>query len=178
MVMLKYQWTEKEVSISDLKPYERNPRKISKESFENLKRSIKEDGYHQRIIANADMTVVGGHQRLKALKEIGIDKVKILLPSEQIPHEDFRRILVRDNLQAGEFDFDMLANDFDVDELIDWGMPEDWLPADVNDAPIEDLSSTISTSYKIEIECRDEMEQEEMFNRFQAEGLKCRILTL
>lgn len=121
-------WNAKTVKLSELKPYGRNPRRISEAAFKKLKESIQQDGYHQRIVANTDLTVVGGHQRLKALKELGIKEVEILVPEQQIDHEDFRRILVRDNLPFGEFDMDMLANDFDQDELMDWGMPEDWLP--------------------------------------------------
>jgi len=125
-------WSTQTVSVSQLKPYERNPRMISKESFENLKRSIQEDGYHQRIIANADYSVIGGHQRIKALIELGIKDVEVLVPNEQLDHDTFRRILIRDNLQAGEWDFDALANDFDLEELKDWGFPESLIPVDPN----------------------------------------------
>lgn len=121
-------WQQKRVNTNDLKLYDRNPRRISKESFEKLKRSIQEDGYHQRIVANADLSVIGGHQRIKALKELGIKEVDVLVPQTQLDEETFRRILIRDNLQAGEWDFDALANDFEVDELLDWGFPEELLP--------------------------------------------------
>lgn len=125
---MNIQWTSKQVFVSHLKPYERNPRTISKDALEKLKRSIQEDGYHQRIIANADYSVIGGHQRIRALNELGIKEVEVLVPSEQLDEETFRRILIRDNLQAGEWDFEALANDFDVEELLDWGFPEDLLP--------------------------------------------------
>ena len=55
-------WTSKTIPISELKEYEYNPRKISDTEFKKLVTSIKEDGYHQRIVVNADNTIIGGHQ--------------------------------------------------------------------------------------------------------------------
>jgi ParB-like chromosome segregation protein Spo0J len=68
-------WTEKSVKVSALKPFERNPRRISQEAFNRLKKSLSENGYHQRIIVTKDLRVIGGHQRIKALKEIGLKEV-------------------------------------------------------------------------------------------------------
>jgi uncharacterized protein YbaR (Trm112 family) len=125
-------WTETEIPLKDLKEYDRNPRRMKKDQFEKLVNSIREDGYHQRLIVNRDGTIIGGHQRKKALKEAGYkpnDKIPVLMPNEMLDKEEFKRINVRDNLPFGEFDFDMLTADFDVDELIGWGMPEEWLPS-------------------------------------------------
>jgi hypothetical protein len=129
---LTVKWVETEIQIKDLKEYERNPRRMSKNQFENLVKSLQEDGYHQRLIVNRDGTIIGGHQRKKALKEAGFkqgDKIPVLMPDRELEEEEFKRINVRDNLPFGEFDFDMLASDFDIDQLIDWGMPEEWLPS-------------------------------------------------
>ena len=65
-------WQEKIVPVSDLKPYERNPRRISKEAYERLKNSLKDLGYHQRVICQPDYRVIGGHQRIKAMMELGL----------------------------------------------------------------------------------------------------------
>lgn len=129
---MEIKWTEVEISIKDLKEYSRNPRRMKKDQFENLVKSIVEDGYHQRLIVNQDGTIIGGHQRKKALKEAGFkpsDKIPVLMPSRKLDEQEFKRLNVRDNLPYGEFDFDMLTADFDIDELIGWGMPEEWLPS-------------------------------------------------
>jgi len=68
---LTIKWIAQNVAVDQLKPFEKNPRKISTQDFENLKRSLKEDGYHQRILCTPDLRVIGGHQRIKALKELG-----------------------------------------------------------------------------------------------------------
>jgi hypothetical protein len=124
-------WTETEIPLKDLKEYRRNPRRMTKDQFENLINSIKEDGYHQRLIVNLDGTIIGGHQRKKALQAAGFkhsDKIKVLIPDRQLEEEEFKRLNIRDNLPFGEFDFDVLSSDFDVDDLIGWGMQENWLP--------------------------------------------------
>ncbi len=128
---MKIEWIETEMPLKALKEYGRNPRRMSKAQFESLVKSIKEDGYHQRLIVNQDGTIIGGHQRKKALKEAGyesIDKIPVLMPHRQLNEEEFKRLNIRDNLPFGEFDFDMLTADFDIDELKEWGMPEEWLP--------------------------------------------------
>ena len=91
---------------------------------------MKEDGYHQRIIVNHDLTIIGGHQRKKALLKAGFAKdgeLEVLAPDRELTPQELDRINIRDNLAYGEYDFDILANRFDVQTLLDFGMPEDWL---------------------------------------------------
>lgn len=121
---LSITWTDKTVSVADLQPYERNPRSITKGAFEKLKSSLRDNGYHQRIIAQPDLKVIGGHQRIRALQELGITEIVVLVPDRELSHEEFRRILVQDNLAFGDFDFDILSADFDIEELRDWGMSD------------------------------------------------------
>ncbi len=123
-------WQTKSAPISELKDYEHNPRRISKKEFNKLVRCIKEDGYHQRIIVNSDYTILGGHQRKKALLAAGFkeaDEVEVLMSMRMLTPEEIDRINIRDNLPFGEYDFDTLANRFNIDELLDFGMPEEWL---------------------------------------------------
>lgn len=121
---LAIDWSEKKVLVSDLKPYERNPRRITKEAFEKLKSSLRELGYHQRIIAQPNLSIIGGHQRIKAFQDLGITEVVVLVPSRELTMEEFRRALITDNLPFGEYDFDILSADFEAEELRDWGMAE------------------------------------------------------
>lgn len=116
-------WTEEEVAVSSLKPYERNPRRIAKEDFEKLKQSIQTLGYHQRIVCQPNKLVIGGHQRIRALKELGIKKVNVLIPDRELTQDEFRQLLIQDNLPFGSFDFEILSADFEAEELLDFGMP-------------------------------------------------------
>jgi len=120
-------WTEKMVKVADLTPYERNPRRISKKAFQDLLDSVRRNGYHQRIIATPDLRVIGGHQRIKVLKELGIKEIQILVPDRPLTEEEFKRILIQDNLPFGEFDYDILSADYEPAELVSYGMPPEWL---------------------------------------------------
>lgn len=118
--------------LKALKDYDRNPRRINKDQFDNLVKSIKEDGYHQRLVVNTDGTIIGGHQRKKALIAAGVNagsKVKVLLPDRLLHENEFKRINIRDNAPYGEFDMDILASDFDIEELLEWGLPEEMFPS-------------------------------------------------
>ncbi len=124
------QWHTKKIKISELKEYPHNPRRISKQEMDKLTASLKEDGYHQRIVVNHDHTIIGGHQRKKALLKNGMssqDEIEVLYPDRPLTAQELDLINIRDNLAYGEYDFDLLANRFDVDTLLDFGMPEDWL---------------------------------------------------
>jgi len=123
-------WTIKEVKISDLKEYDKNPRKIKKEQLDKLTAHINEDGYHQRIIVNTDYTIIGGHQRKKALLQAGykpLDVIEVLMPERTLQQQELDRINVRDNLDFGEFDFDILQEQFNLEELEEFGFDKEFL---------------------------------------------------
>jgi hypothetical protein len=140
--MLK--WTEKTVKVKDLKPYERNPRRISEEAYGRLKKSLADNGYHQRIIATKDLKVIGGHQRIRALRELGLKDIAVLVPDKALSDDQFRRLLIQDNLPFGEWDFELLSSDFSIEELTDFGMPEKWLGLGEETGQEEDPSSGTS----------------------------------
>ncbi len=124
------EWKSQSWKLKDLKDYDKNPRKMDKKRFDKLVDSLKTDGYHQRLLINTDGTIIGGHARKKALLKAGYkesSEVEVLVPDRLLIDEDFDRVNIRDNLPYGEFDFEILANNFEADQLIDWGMPEDWL---------------------------------------------------
>jgi hypothetical protein len=105
--------------IKDLKPATYNPRQISTKQYNDLKESIKKFGLVDPIIVNKNNTVIGGHQRLKICKElkhIEIDCVVL-----DLSKEEERELNIRLNKNTGDFDMDILANEFDIDELVDWG---------------------------------------------------------
>lgn len=123
-------WETKTIKISELKEYEHNPRQIDKREFATLVDSIKEDGYHQRIILNHDHTIIGGHQRKKALLKAGMketDTIDVLVPERPLTPEELDRINIRDNLPFGKYDFDILSSRFEANTLVGFGMPEEWL---------------------------------------------------
>lgn len=134
-------WHTEMRRLSELKDYDKNPRKIDKKEFEKLVESLKQDGYHNRIAINADNVIIGGHQRKKALLKVGYKKdtaIEVLVPDRLLAGEDFDRINIRDNLPYGSFDFEILSSNFEAGQLIEWGMPEDWLQIGVEEIEVEE----------------------------------------
>jgi len=123
-------WHTANIKLSQLKEYPDNPRKITKEMMDKLVAHIKEDGYHQRIIVDSDYTIIGGHQRKKALYMAGFDddtEIEVLMPNKKLTPKEIDRLNIRDNLAFGEYDFEVLTQRFDMDELLSFGMDEDIL---------------------------------------------------
>lgn len=118
--------------IKDLKELPGNPRIIKKDQFEKLKQSIKDnaDYFEARPIILSDRTgelvILAGNQRYKAAKAIGLKEVPtILLPN--LSEEREKEIIIRDNVENGDWDWDALANEWDAMKLADWGVPmPDW----------------------------------------------------
>lgn len=123
-------WVSKSVRIDELKPFEKNPRQISPEHFTKLVNSLIQDGYHQRIIATKDLRIIGGHQRIKALKQLGYTELDVLVPAdgeEPMTDEQFKRILIRDNLEYGGWDLERVEDLLPRAELKELGMDIDFL---------------------------------------------------
>lgn len=130
-------WQVTKVQIKDLKEYEKNPRKISKEALEKLAKHIEQDGYHQRIICNQDFTIIGGHQRKKALIMAGFNKedfIECLVPDKELSTEEIDRLNIRDNIAFGEYDLDLLKANFTLPSLKEYGLDSDLLRALQKDA--------------------------------------------
>jgi site-specific DNA-methyltransferase (adenine-specific) len=142
-------WQATGIKLAHLKEYPNNPRKITKEMLDKLASHIKEDGYHQRIIVDNDYTIIGGHQRKKALYMAGYDdetEIEVLMPSRKLTQEEIDRLNIRDNLAFGEYDFDVLTERFDMEELLSFGMDKEML------APIFDKTILEEIGEEEEIE--------------------------
>ena len=124
-----------QVKITDIKTNPNNPRIIKDEKYKKLLKSIQEfpDMLNKRpIVAFTDKdgkyVVLGGNMRLKALKELKYKEVPIIVADEWT-EEQKHEFLIKDNVGFGEWDWDMLANEWDTEKLEDWGLD---LPVDLS----------------------------------------------
>ena len=113
----------KKVAIGELKPNPNNPRIIKDDKFKKLVQSIKElpeMAEVRPIVVNTDMVVLGGNMRLKAMREAGWKEV----PIEVVDWDEDkqRQFIIKDNVSGGEWDWEMLANQWDAEELNEWGL--------------------------------------------------------
>ena len=121
--------TEK-VKISEVKPNDSNPRIIKDDKFNKLVRSIKEFPQMleiRPIVVDENNIVLGGNMRLKACKEAGLKDVYIIKASE-LTEEQKQEFIIKDNVGFGEWDWDMIANEWNVEKVEDWGLD---LPVDL-----------------------------------------------
>jgi len=110
--------------ITKVKSNPNNPRLIKDDKFHKLVNSIKEFPKMleiRPIVVNDDMIVLGGNMRLKACKEAGLKEVPVIKASD-LTEEEQRQFIIKDNVSGGEWDWDMLANEWDVEQLDEWGL--------------------------------------------------------
>jgi ParB-like chromosome segregation protein Spo0J len=162
--------------INKIKSNPNNPRVIKDDKFKKLVQSLKdlpEMAQVRPIVVNQDMIVLGGNMRLKAMKEAGWKEAPVAVVDWD--EEKQRQFIIKDNVGFGEWDWDMLANEWDAESLGDWGLD---VPIIMEEAEINDLSEQLEPTFKIEISCRDEEHQEKVYNKLIGEGHECRLLTL
>lgn len=112
------------VKITEIKNNPNNPRVIKDDKFTKLVNSIKEFPKMleiRPIVVNEDMIVLGGNMRLKACKEAGLKEVPIIKASE-LTEDEQRQFIIKDNVSGGEWDWEMLANEWDSEQLEEWGL--------------------------------------------------------
>jgi site-specific DNA-methyltransferase (adenine-specific) len=114
----------KKVKISEIKSNPNNPRLIKDDKFHKLVKSIQEFPKMldiRPIVVNADMIVLGGNMRLKACKEAGLKEVPVIF-AEDLTDEEQKEFIIKDNVGFGEWDWDMIANEWDAEQVEEWGL--------------------------------------------------------
>jgi ParB family chromosome partitioning protein len=110
--------------IKDLKPAEYNPRQSTEKQENKLKQSLEKFGVVEPIIVNENEDrkniIVGGHFRVRELKKLGYKEVDCVLVNLSI--QDEKELNIRLNANTGQWDWDLLANEFEDFELTEWGM--------------------------------------------------------
>lgn len=121
--------------IIDLKPAEYNPRELTKKQYEDLKKSLQEFGVVEPILVNMhkdrESVVIGGHQRLRIWSELGNEDIQCV--EVKLPLDKEKELNVRLNKNGGQWDWDLLANNFESADLIDWGFNEDDVLAELTE---------------------------------------------
>ena len=154
------------IKIDNLKPAEYNPRQITNKQYEDLKASIEKFGCIDPIIININPerqnVVVGGHQRLRILRDLGAEKVPVV--SVNLSEEDERELNVRLNKNTGQWDMDLLS-EFDIVDLKEWGFKDIEFGFNI-DKIDEDKDITITIKEK------DTITANELYEDLKAKGYK------
>jgi DNA modification methylase len=130
------------VPINTVKANPNNPRIIKDDKFAKLVKSINEFPQMlnlRPIVVNDDMVVLGGNMRLKACKEAGLKEIPIIKASE-LTEQQQKEFIVKDNVGYGEWDWNDLANNWDSEQLIDWGLDIPGFDAEVLEAEEDEFA--------------------------------------
>jgi hypothetical protein len=128
------------IAVNKLKENPNNPRVIRDANFKKLVSSIKsfpEMLSVRKIVVNNDYEVLGGNMRLKALKEAGVKEVEIEVVDW--PIEKQKEFIIKDNVSFGEWNYELLANEWEYQDLTDWGLTVPGLEKLEGDTALEDF---------------------------------------
>jgi len=143
---------KQQLKISAIKPNKDNPRLIKDDKFKKLVKSIKEFPEMLKlrpIVVDEDMMVLGGNMRLRASMDAGLKEVWVEVAKE-LSEEQKKEFIVKDNVNFGEWDWDMVANEWESGKLKEWGV----------DLPILDERLEVISGEQPEIEITEEVLEE------------------
>ena len=168
-----------EKKLKDIKPYEKNPRK-NDSAVDAVANSIREFGFKVPVVIDKDGVIVCGHTRYKAAKKLKLDTVPCVV-ADDLTEEQIKAYRLADNKvsELAEWDIDLLGEEldgiFDID-MSDFGFDL----TEEEDAQTErkDLSDNVGETYEVIIECDNEEQQEQIYNKLIGDGYSCRVLTL
>jgi ParB-like chromosome segregation protein Spo0J len=115
------------MKLSDIKPNPNNPRIVKDDKFQKLVTSIREFPKIMELrpmVVDSEMIVLGGNMRLKALQELKMKDIpdNWVKRADELTEEEKKRFIISDNVGFGEWDYDMIANEWDSEELEEWGL--------------------------------------------------------
>src|SRR5512139_1714267 len=137
----KITWTNERRKLSDLIPWPRNPRQIKTDQAKRLVESFDEFGQVETIAIGPGNEVYNGHQRLNVLmqKYGGDYEVEVRVSSRLLTEKEREKLTIfLHKGAAGEWDFDTLANEFELDDLLEWGFDKKELDIDLWAGPVQD----------------------------------------
>ena len=161
-----------EIDISKIKPNPSNPRVIKDDRFEKLVKSIKDFPKMMElrpIIVDSNNMILGGNMRLKALNYLSYKKIpkSWIKQASDLTDKEKEQFIIKDNVGFGDWDWDMLANEWDADNLKEWGldMPgfdldadkfgEDFTLPDGDKAPFQQMTFTLADEQAEQIKIAD-----------------------
>ncbi len=163
----------KKFKISEIKLNPNNPRLIKDDKFEKLVKSIQEFPEMleiRPIVVNADMVILGGNMRFKACKQAGLKEIPVIV-ADNLTEEQQREFLIKDNVSGGEWDWDLLANEWDSEQLTEWGIDLWQTPVDIDYSilddedvsdELQDMTNGVKKAIQIEFEAEHYEEATEL----------------
>ena len=171
----------KKIKISEIKLNPNNPRLIKDDKFAKLVKSVKEFPEMldiRPIVVNSDMIILGGNMRFRAAKEAGMKELPVII-ANNLTEEQQREFLIKDNVSGGEWDWDMLANEWEQEQLEEWGLDVPNFATDVDysilddedvSSQLEDMTNGVKKAIQIEFEAEHYEEAYELVKFWRDKG--------
>lgn len=170
-------------ALSELIPYEKNPRKISEEAVNAVAESIQEFGFKNPILIDKDNVIIAGHTRRLASLKLGLERVPCVVVDDLTPQQ-IKALRLADNKtnelagwDIGELDLeladllDMDMSRFGFDSIGEEGFGEDFSLADGDKAPVQTMSFTFSDEQAEEIkQAIEDMKKTQTFKDYYDEN--------
>lgn len=150
------------MKLSAIKQNPNNPRSINKDKFNKLVKSIQEFPRMlelRPIVLNKDNIVLGGNMRLKACKHIGLTEVPVVY-ADDLTEEEQRQFIIKDNVGFGDWDWELLANEWDVSDLNDWALDVPQVLDEALEQPEEEQEK--QSTIKITFESAEQLQKAEV----------------
>ena len=171
-----------EISVSELIPYENNPRN-NLGAVDAVAESIRNFGFKVPIVIDSENVIVCGHTRLMAAKKLGLDKVPCIV-ADDLTEEQIKAFRLADNKTAELAEWDFSKLEAELAELADIDMSQFGFEALVEEIKKGEEESDISTEsnfnykeqYGVIVMCKDEQEQEVIYNDLTAQGYECKVV--
>lgn len=165
-------WTPEKRAVIDLKEFPNNPRKIDAVALEKLKQRIAQRGFHDVVKVDTEGFILSGNQRKKALIELGIEDVYVLVPSRPLERSERDAVMLESNRNDGEWDLKILSDNFDIDILKNVGFTD-------KELGILDVSFKAHVRrdvHEVVIECKTQLEQERVWADMKEKGFTLKPL--
>jgi len=150
---VKLTWHTEKRKLGDLIEWDKNPRQLKEHDAEHLKKSLDAFGVADPLIINTDNKIIGGHMRRRIMLQSGYkpdDLVDVRVPERELTEREAEELAIRLNKNTGDWDFDALANNFELDDLLDWGFDKKELDLDLwADEPPEDVEPQIDKAEEL-----------------------------
>lgn len=124
--MKQLEWHNEKRKLKQLIQFEKNPRYLTEKQKEDLQKSLQKFNLAELPVINTDNKICAGHQRIKILSELydGNYEIEVRVPNRKLTEKEFEEYNIRSNKNVGSWDMDMLANSFELPDLLEYGFDE------------------------------------------------------
>lgn len=166
-----------QMRVQEITPYERNAKKHPEEQVEHIANSIREFGWQQPLVVDKNNVLVIGHGRLLAAKHLGLTEVPVVR-ADQLNEQQIAALRLADNkTNESAWDFDLL--DLELEEINDIDMEQFGFELNIEqNETAQRNEANYSETISVVIDCENDIEAENIFNKLTEEGYVCRISTL